>query len=132
MSKNKVDWIIHYVNMKDGKNEMLGNAHTHGLDRHKHRELCIVLDTGQEIAMGILNTMGAMIAFDGKKFSDGLCSDVLQDGYNVEIISLPDDPVQYVILPDEHNKMPSDKGCAFPYNKQYEYARLVSKYTQSM
>ena len=123
---NKIDWIIHYVLMDDKKNEYLVNANTHGLDKHNHRELCMVLNVGQQVCGEILNSIGSKIAFSGKKYEEGFYEDILQDGYKVEIMSLPEDPLLYVIFPDENHRFPSDKDCQYPYNKQYEYAKIIS------
>ncbi len=130
MSAKKIDWMIHFVNMADPENEMLGNSHTHGLDRHGHRELCIVLNMDPAVAGNVLNSMGIMIVSDGVKFTEGIREDVLRGGYNVEIKTIENDPVLYVILPDEKNRLPLDEGCAFPYNMQYEYMKLISEHTK--
>ncbi len=122
----EVDWMIHYVFDEAPDKEHLANCHTHGLDKHNHRELCMVLALPQETVCGVLNSMGIRIAFEGKVFPEGIHTDILQ-GYNAEIYSLPDDPTLYLIVPDENNKLPSDEGCKFPYNMQYEYAKIISE-----
>lgn len=126
-NKKTIDWILHYVILDDSKNQYIGDTHTHGLNKHGHRELCLVLNMGQEVGGSLLNNLSAAIAFEGKQLTEGIHNDMLQNGFNLEIISLPDDPVLYVILPDENNRFPSDEGCASPYNKQYEYAKIISK-----
>lgn len=125
-----IDWIIHYVDMDDQSNPYLSDIHTHGLDMHNHKELCLVLGIGQETSANLLNNMGAYIAFHGKQLTDSIHSDVLENGYNIEIMSIPNDPVSYVILPDKNNKFPSDTNCEFPYNKQYDYVQIISQQNQ--
>ena len=105
----------------------MGNFHTHGLDLYGHRELCIVLNMPQEKAGELLNNMGLMISKKGRTFSEGIQKDVLQNDYDVELISFEDDPTLYVILPDVNNKFPSDADCEEGYNYQYEYARIISE-----
>ena len=125
MNKN-IDWLVHNVRMDDLGQEFLGNIHTHGLSSHGHQELCIVLALGPN-GGNLLNAMGMDIVCHNKKYVKGIYTDVLIDNYQIEIYSLPQDPVLYVILPDPNNKLPSDSKCEFPFNKQYEYVKIISK-----
>ncbi len=121
----KSDWIIHYVTIGDDKYKYIVNIHTHGLNKYNHKEFCMVLDIGS-ICSEIINSICHDVVFNGKIFSEGIYSGISENKYNIEIISLPNDPVLYIILPDENNKLPSDKDCQYPYNQQYKYVKTIS------
>lgn len=135
----KIDWIIHYVSERacdlcekesdDISYEgfpAFGNIHTHGLNLHGHRELCIPFGLPSDIAMGILNGCGLQIVDENKEFNEGIYSGILKNGYDVKFISFDNDPTLYMILPDKNNKFPEDADCEFPYNQQEFYAKIIS------
>lgn len=136
------DWIIHYVSnngcaccgtSKNTNNpsyyNLLGfaNVHTHGLDEHGQRELCIVMDIGLERAGALLNAMGDRVAKGETKFEEGVRTDVLGNGMPVGFIAFDNDPTLYVMLPDANGVLPGDASCEAPYACQEEYAELISK-----
>ena len=135
----KPDWIIHYVSNNGceccGKAnnpayyDLVGfaNAHTHGLDKHGHRELCIVLDAGMNRVGNLLNTLGVKIAERETIFAESIRDDVLNNGMRVKFISFDDDPTLYVMLPDPNGILPGEDGCTVPYCLQEEYAKIISK-----
>lgn len=131
----EVTWIIHGVydaglvrEEKDNKKyPYMSNFHTHGLNEYNHRELCLVLALTGKVAVGLLNDMGMRIADGETVFTEGIRTDILSNGMDVELLSFDNDPTLYVILPDENGKLPSDKDCEEPFKFQYEYAKMLSE-----
>ena len=138
-----VDWVVHYVTTQDRcpecaeshhvqedppqyKMPHFGNTHTHGLDKHNQREICIVLDIGAECACGILNQCGMRVLFGETVFTEGIRRDVLQNDYDVKFITFDNDPTLYMILPDSKNRFPDNPFCDFPYSMQEIYAKIIS------
>lgn len=128
---DKPTWIIHnvfgYETLPEKDFEYFGNFHTHGLNEYGHRELCICINIPQEVACGILNACGMMIANNGETFEKGISNKVLEDGYNVFFEEYPDDPVLYIFLPDENNKFPQNNDCNELYKLQGKYAKYISE-----
>ena len=140
---NEIDWIIHYVSETNPWEEVeetipendkvifkgfdaFGNIHTHGLNQHNHREICIPFKLPPDTAMDILNRCGLRIVHDSAEFKEGIDHSVLSDGYDAKFISFDNDPTLYLILPDENNKFPGDEDCQYPYNQQEIYAKIIS------
>lgn len=140
-----IDWIIHFVSETepcdmcgDNKKETtvgnitytgfdcFCNIHTHGFNKHNHREMCIPFELNPNVAMGILNNCGLKIANFHEEFKEGICHGVLRDEYDVKFISFKDDPTLYMILPDKNNKFPGDEDCEYPYCQQEIYAKIIS------
>lgn len=132
-----IDWTIHYVQEHDcdicNKHEKettgfteFANIHTHGLDKHGHKELCIPLDIGGNLAMEILNNCGITIALTGINYVPGKTLGVIQN-FPVNFYEFEDSKTNtlYMILPDPNGKFPEDSGCSFPYNKQLIYASII-------
>lgn len=127
------DWMIHYVAPTVDKSKSpayyyepyFANIHTHGLNQHNHRELCISIGIGQETAKALLNSLGMRIA-NGEVFTEGIRTDILKGDYDVQFITFDNDSTLYVILPDENNKLPMDSDCKEPYCYQERYAKLIS------
>lgn len=135
----KRDWIIHYVSnsapcikCKGEENPAryslfgFANIHTHGLDAHGQREICIALDIGGELASKLLNSIGDRVALKGEVFTEGVYVDILQGELKVEFVSFKDDPTLYLMLPDPNGYLPGDCKCSAPYSLQKEYAELIS------
>lgn len=133
----EIDWMIHYVQEHDceicGKHEenstgftAFANIHTHGLDKHGHKELCIPLDIGFHLAGTILNNCGACIKVDNKKYVPGFDDSVIK---NLPVLfhEFENSDTLYMILPDPNGKFPDDEGCEFPYNKQLLYAQIIEE-----
>lgn len=131
-------WMIHYVNSAACEvcndptcpdyyyKESFANIHTHGLDRYNQRELCVCIDIGFETAGNLLNSMGKRVAEGETVFTEGIRSDILQGHYDVQLITFPNDPTLYIILPDVNGKFPMDKDCEAPFCYQEEYAKILS------
>ena len=128
----EVTWIIHGIidvedSFKPKKCPYIGNYHTHGLNEYNNqRELCIVINLENKVATGLLNSMGMRVANGETVFTEGIRTDILENGMDVQLLSFDDDPTLYVILPDENNRLPSDKNCSEPFSFQYEYAKMIS------
>jgi hypothetical protein len=71
--------------------------------------------------------MGLRIADNETVFTEGIRTDILENGMDVELISFDNDPTLYIILPDANGKLPSDEDCVEPYKYQYEYAKIISE-----
>ena len=136
MDEKVIDWVIHYVQEHDceccGKHEEnpigftgFANIHTHGLDKHGHKELCIPLDIGMQLAGTILNNCGIRIKA-GKKFVPGLDDSVIRN-LPVLFYEFENSNTLYMIMPDPNGKFPDDKDCEFPYNKQLIYAQIIEE-----
>lgn len=128
---SEVTWVIHGItdiqSIFPGK-EYIGNFHTHGLNEYNNqRELCLVLAFPGNIAKNLLNSMGIRVAEGKTVFTEGIRTDVLESGMDVQFITFDNDPTLYVILPDPNGKLPSDDDCEEPYKFQYEYAKLISE-----
>lgn len=127
----EVTWIIHGVidlesYFKDCP--CIGNYHTHGLHEYNNqRELCIVLNLSEKIAKGILNSMGMRVAEGETIFTEGIRNDIIENGWDVQLLSFDGDPTLYIIFPDENGRLPSDDDCDEPFKSQYRYAKLVSE-----
>lgn len=138
-----MDWIIHYVSNRSNRDcsdcsdcsnpgyysyPGFANVHTHGLENHGQRELCLVLDIGFNRAGSFLNAMGTQVAKKETKFTEGIRTDLLENGMEVELISFDGDPTLYIMLPDKNGHLPGDEKCETPYSLQRLYARLISKH----
>ena len=132
----EVTWIIHGVydteqcfKERDGEDHpFMGNYHTHGLNEYNNqRELCLVLALPEDTATGLLNDMGLRVANNETVFTEGIRTDILENGMDVQLLSFDNDPTLYVILPDPKGKLPSDEDCEEPFKYQYTYAELLSK-----
>lgn len=127
----EVTWIIHGItdmqSVFPGK-EYIGNFHTHGLtDYNNQRELCLVLAFPMDTATSLLNNMGIRVAKGETVFTEGIRTDILENGMDVQLLSFDNDPTLYVILPDPKGKLPLDEDCEEPFKYQYTYAELISK-----
>ena len=126
MSKESVDWIIHYVAngaacQKCGKKEntflhYICNAHTHGLNKYNHPEFQLVLDMGMEEGMRILNTLGLRVKA-GERFKAG---DFVKGIYEDCVVRLDEfndgnKKILRVIIPDKNNYFPEDERCIDVY-----------------
>ena len=136
MNEKIVDWIIHYVQNHDcdicGMHDpnpigfdAFANIHTHGLDKHGHKEICIPLDLGMQLAGTILNNCGKRIC-SGEKFVPGFDDSVIRN-LPVLFYEFENSNILYMIMPDQNGKFPDDEGCEFPYNKQLIYAEVIEK-----
>jgi len=132
----KPTWIIHAVidqgleykdKFPDKDLSYLGNFHTHGLKQYDHRDLCLVLNFPEKIAAGLLNSMGMRIAENETVFTEGIRTDILENGMDVQLMVFDGDSTLYVILPDQNGKLPSDDTCEVPYKYQYDYAKILSE-----
>lgn len=134
MKVEKPDWMVHYVTATVDRSKSpdyyyepyFGNIHTHGLNKYNHRELCLSIGLPSRIACGLLNTMGMRIANGETVFTEGIRTDILSNGMDVQLISFDNDSTLYVILPDENGKLPMDADCKEPYCYQEKYAKLIS------
>ena len=134
MKVEKPDWLIHYVVPTVDKSKSpdyfyepyFSNIHTHGLDKYGHRELCLCIALPSETACGLLNTLGMRIANKDTVFTEGIRTDVLSNGMDVQFITFDNDPTLYIILPDANGKLPMDSDCEEPYCYQEKYAKLIS------
>lgn len=135
--ENVIDWIIHYVQEHDcelyGKHDDnpisfngFANIHTHGLDKYNHKEICIPLDVGMNLAGRILNLCGLAIKLEGEKFVPGFDDSVIQN-LPVLFYEFENSDMIYMIMPDPNGKFPEDDGCEFPYNKQLLYAQIIEE-----
>lgn len=125
----EVTWMIHGItdiqSIFPGK-EYIGNFHTHGLNEYNNQqELCVVLALPPKTVTGLLNSMGLKVANGETVFTEGIRTDILANGMDVELKTFENDPTLYVILPDSHGKLPMDDDCEEPYKFQYEYAKLI-------
>jgi len=126
MSKEFLDWIIHYVSNGSkceecGKEEcsMLYyacDAHTHGLKRYNHQELQLVLDMGKDETMRILNTIGLRIKA-GERFKAGdLIKGIYADcDVRLDEFKYGDETYLRVIIPDKDKYFPEDERCSDAY-----------------
>lgn len=135
--KDVIDWVIHYVQGHDceicGKHNEnpigftgFANIHTHGLNEHNHKELCIPLDIGFKLSETILNQCGIRIKLEHKKYVPGKDYSVIQN-LPVLFYEFDDSDTLYMIMPDPNGKFPEDDGCEFPYNKQILYAKIIEE-----
>lgn len=61
---------------------------------------------------------------NGEKFKSGdILSDVLAGGYNVLLLEIEETgrKVLRILLPDPENRLPGDKLCTYPYNRQAKF-----------
>lgn len=125
----EVTWIIHGITDLESifpNEKYIGNFHTHGLNEYNNqRELCIVLNIPGNTAKGLLNSMGLRVANGETVFTEGIRTDILDNGMDVQLMTFDNDPTLYVILPDPNGKLPMDDDCEEPYKFQYEYAKLI-------
>ena len=113
---------------QDEKYSYIGDFHTHGLSKYNNqRELCVVLALDKNKIKTLLNDMSLRVASNKTIFTEGIRTDILNNGMDVQFLSLDNDPVLYVILPDPNGKLPSDDDCKEPYKFQYEYAKRISE-----
>jgi hypothetical protein len=124
MSK-QVDWIIHYVastaDTPATNIEGMVNVHTHGLEKHGHSDIQLVVPIAQKQAMDILNTISLSI-LDGKSYDEGYheMDGVLSCGCWVEAHQEVNRVVLRFIFPDPKMRFPWDAGCEHPYNQQQD------------
>ncbi len=125
----KIDWIIHYCangNVCDkcqmAEHSFLPNtcnAHTHGMEKYKHKDFQIILNFGPEEIMRILNTLGLRVQ-SGEQFQNGdLVSGIYED-CNVRLDEYEETgrKVLRVIIPDKYNIFPEDEHCMAVYRLQ--------------
>ena len=130
----KIDWVIHYVAPTVDRSQSpdyfyepyFSCIHTHGLDNHGHRELCLSIALDYSVACALLNSMSQRIADGETVFTEGIRTDVLANGMDVQFISFDNDPTLYVILPDANGKLPMDSNCEEPFCYQETYAKFIS------
>ena len=133
-----IDWIIHYVQEHDC--QICGNhddspigftgfasIHTHGLNKHGHKEICIPFDIGFELSCMILNQTGLDIKLENKKFTPGLTDGIIRNFPVLFYEVRNNSDTLYMILPDPNGKFPDDEDCKFPYNKQIIYANIIEE-----
>ena len=126
MSKEFVDWIIHYV-ANGAKCDECGkvedeffyyscDAHTHGLSNYNHQEFQLVLDMGMEEAMRILNTLGLRVKA-GERFKAGDYVKGIYDDCDVRLDEFKhgDEMRLRVIIPDKNMYFPEDERCSDAY-----------------
>ena len=131
--KQKIDWMIHFEangeicaccgEVITGFPEYMANAHTHGMEKYGHLNFQIVLALDSYTCGTILNNIGLRVQ-TGEKFKSGdILSDVLADGYSVQLVEVEEAErrVLRIMLPDPENRFPGDKGCEYPYNKQKDF-----------
>lgn len=134
----KPDWIIHYVQEHYcqccGKHEenhvgfpRFANAHTHGLEKHGHDEICIPFDIGPKPTLGLLNEIGLRIREAGEKFEVGCSTDILEDKRRVELYRSNGSKTLYILLPDPNGLLPGEDGCMEPYSFQRTYADIIEE-----
>jgi hypothetical protein len=71
--------------------------------------------------------MGLRVADGETVFTEGIRTDILENGMDVQLMTFDNDPTLYVILPDPNGKLPMDDDCEEPYKFQYEYAKMISE-----
>lgn len=132
-----VDWVIHYVQEHDceccgmhNPNPIgftgFANIHTHGLNKHNHKEICIPLDIGMQLAGTILNNCGLKIKLENHEYVPGKDYSVIQN-FPVLFYEFENSNTLYMIMPDPNGKFPEDEDCEFPYNKQLLYAQIIEE-----
>ena len=126
MSKEFVDWIIHYVAngaqcVECGKKEFsflqyACNAHTHGMENYNHQDFQIVLNCSQEEIMRILNTLGLRVKA-GERFKDGDYVKGIYEDCDVRLEAFEEcgRTVLRVVIPDKYNRFPDDDACTGAY-----------------
>ena len=131
-----IDWIIHYV-FPDSEEELnlYGiDAHTHGLKKHNHPELMIVLPMEGEEVANILNSLGCRI-LEGERFDiEGIRRDVFADKTPVLLLkeSFWGEENVVILFSDENGNVPGDGQCSKEYNMQLQYLNnLKKKYDES-
>ena len=131
-----IDWIIHYV-FPDSEEELnlYGiDAHTHGLKKHNHPELMIVLPMEGEEVANILNSLGCRI-LEGERFDiEGIRRDVFADKTPVLLLkeSFWGEENVVILLSDENGNVPGDGQCSKEYDMQLQYLNnLKKKYDES-
>ena len=135
MKIEKPNWIIHYVAPTVDESQSpdyfyepyFSSIHTHGLDKHGHRDLCLSIAIPPETACTLLNSLGMRIANEEEIFEEGIRTDILANGMKVKLISFDNDPTLYIILPDKNGKLPDDCDCEEPYSLQEKYAKIISE-----
>ena len=130
MSKESVDWIIHYVANgvvcdKCGKEEnsflhYICDAHTHGLNKYNHPEFQVVLDMGMEEVMRMLNTLGNRVKA-GERFKAGDFVKGIYEDCDVRLDEFSDgeEKLLRVIIPDKNHHFPEDERCIDVYLLQW-------------
>lgn len=126
MSKEFLDWIIHYVangaecaECGEVESSFLSyacDAHTHGLSRYNHQELQLVLDMGKDEIMRILNTIGLRIKA-GDRFKAGDFIKGIYEDCDVRLDEFKhgNETRLRVIVPDKNNYFPEDERCSDAY-----------------
>ena len=135
MKIEKPNWIIHYVTPTVDELQSpdyfyepyFSSIHTHGLDKHGHRDLCLSIAIPPETACTLLNSLGMRIANEEEIFEEGIRTDILANGMKVKFISFDNDPTLYIIFPDKNGKLPDDCDCEEPYSLQEKYAKIISE-----
>ncbi len=128
-SSKKIDWIIHIckngvICADCGKSEdcyidFLCNAHTHGMEKHNHRDFQLVLALPNEEIGRILNTIGLMV-LAGHRFYDGEYINGIYEDCSVRLMEIEETgrKVLRVIIPDKNNIYPENPMCERPYRFQ--------------
>ena len=127
ITKNNMDWIIHYVNNHDcelcGKMDFpflpyICDAHTHGLVNYGHLEFQVVLDVGPNLIGFLLNAMGCRVQ-NGESFKDGdIITGIVSGPLRLKEVSSNGERVLRIMLPDEQMRFPGEADCMAPYNLQ--------------
>ena len=130
MNKNEIcDWQVHVI--KNGQkccltgveiNDMLpgtANFHTHGMEKYNHPNFQIVLDYDVQQGVRILNVLCLLVS-RGARFKDGDCfKKFFMDG-DIRFAAFKEAgrDILRVIIPDEYNRFPGEKGCDAGYEVQ--------------
>ena len=124
----KIDWIIHLV--ANGSCETCGceehsflpyacNAHTHGMERYKHKDFQIVLAYPSQEIGWILNSMGLRVQA-GERFQAGDMVAGIYEDCDLRLDEAEEDGrnVLRVVVPDKYNRFPEDENCMDCYRVQ--------------
>ena len=125
---NKVDWIIHAVFPSDSDDYKM-DSHTHGLNKHNHPELRIVLNLPQEVIGNMLNGMGLDI-LKGERFDEsGIYTNILANKMRVQIVRgyVGKDNCSTIIFPDPNGRLPGEPFCQEPYKDQLKYLEEIKE-----
>lgn len=129
LSKHQCNWIIHHVSnetspaLEEGARkrfpEFICNTHTHGLSAYTHKDFQIILDIGEESAMYILNAFAERVR-GGEVFSPGELVKGVYPECDVRLAAVKEGgrDVLRILIPDENNVFPGERGCLYPYSEQ--------------
>ena len=121
-------WIIHAVYPDETDitiGDTFGNIHTHGLAEYGHKELCIPFGINAHLAAALLNNIGMLIANKGFTLNEGLVSGLLENDFELKVVSYDNDPTLYILLPDPDNRFADDPDCETEFAKQELYAKHI-------